>query len=278
MKKILFNYANNMFYESQRKNCYTGKKIGNFDVCLPFSFKDIDESFYLKNKHILDQPRGAGYWMWKYYFADKILKDKNTTKDDIIFYADAGCHFTDKIDKIVEVFKRDNQSVMTYCQLYISSMWTKRDAFVYTGCDEAKYRNTSQRVGGFFMFKKDDFSINFFEELLKYSQDYRIITDSENECGLPNYPDYREHRHDESLISLISKKYDLYPYRNPSQQGYLLNWNITNNLYTEENYKNYVKKGGLNFINFGTFKQYPPIITDDRSTYPTIISLTRNKK
>lgn len=275
MKKILFNYAHNVFLESQRKNSFTGLKIGNFDECLPFSIKDIDEKFYLKNKHILDQPRGAGYWIWKYYFADKILKDKSITKDDIIFYADSGSHFVDKIDKIIEVFQRDNLSVMTYAQLYISSMWTKRDAFILTGCDESKYFNTSQRVGGFFMFKKDDFSINFFEELLKYSQDYRIITDSQNECGLPNYPDFIEHRHDESLISLISKKYDLYPYRNPSQDGFLLNWNITDNLYTKENYENYIKRGGTNF---GTFVQHPPIERDEKSTYPTIINLTRNKK
>lgn len=274
MKKILFNYAHNMFLESQRKNSFTGMRIGNFDECFSFSIKDIDEKFYLKNKHILDQPRGAGYWIWKYYFADKILKDKNITKDDIIFYADSGSHFVDKIDKVIDVFKRDNLSVMTYSQLYISSMWTKRDAFILTGCDEPKYSETSQRVGGFFMFRKDDFSINFFEELLNYSQDYRIITDSQNECGLPNYPDFIEHRHDESLISLISKKYDLYPYKNPTQTGFLFS-NITNNLYTKQNYENYINNGGTKF---GTFVQYPDIITDDKSTYQTIIDLTRDKR
>jgi hypothetical protein len=275
MKKILFNYAHNKFLNSQVHNSETGLKIGNFDKVYQFRFEDIDKDFYEKNKHILNQHRGAGYWLWKYYFAVKLLNDSSITEEDRIFYCDSGSEFVNSINSMIDVFDRDNLSVMTFLQLHKSAFWTKRDAFVYTNCDEPRFTETSQRVGGFFMFKKDDFSIKFFNELLHYGQDYRIITDAPNQCGLPNYSGFRDHRHDESLISIIAKKYELYPYRNPCQFGLEEIVKASDNIYTRENYNTFISKGGYNY---GTFEQYPPIIIDDKSTYPTIINLTRNPK
>ena len=40
--------------------------------------KDIDPEFYAKNKFILNQPRGAGYWLWKHY----IIKDALSRVND----------------------------------------------------------------------------------------------------------------------------------------------------------------------------------------------------
>lgn len=274
MRKILFNYAHNKFLNSQKNNTKTGYEIGKFDIVYEFKFDDIDKEFYEKNKNILDLSRGAGYWLWKYYFANKLLNSDDITEEDVIFYCDSGSHFINSIDSMVDVFKRDNLSIMTFLQLHKSSWWTKRDAFVLTNCDEPKYTNTGLRVGGFFMFKKNEQSKNFFSELLNFAQDHRIITDSPNECGLPNYEGFREHRHDEALISIISKKYELYPYRNPCQYGINEILYYCNNCYTKECYENHIKNGGGDY---GTFEQHPPMDTDLKSDYPTIIELTRNQ-
>jgi len=285
MKKILFNYAHNAFYTAQTFNAQSGLAVGNFDVAHQFRFHDIDGEFYKKNKFILDQPKGAGYWIWKYYFALKLLEDESVGEDDIIFYSDSGSHFISSIDPMVKVFKRDNLSVMTFLQLHKSTLFTKRDLFVLTGCDEPKYTNTCQRVGGWIMFKKDDFSLNFFDELLKYAVDYRIIADSPSQCGLPEYPDFFRHQHDESLISVIAKKYELYPYRNPSQHG-MIDLRKSNNEYTQQSYERYMETPELWDIHevgqghawdYKTFEQYPPVPSDTKSDYPTILELTRNR-
>ena len=39
--------------------------------------------------------------------------------------------------------------------------------------------------------------------------DKRIITDDPNEPGVENYPDFKEHRHDQSILSLLVKKFGL---------------------------------------------------------------------
>jgi len=273
--KILFNYANNGYYNSQKNNTLTGISVGGFDKSYSFNFSDIDNEFYQKNKFILDKPRGAGYWIWKYYFSLKILNDDSVSENDIIFYCDSGSYFINSIDPMIDVFRRDNLSVMTFLQLHKSSKWTKRDMFHYMDADKPKFTDTGQRVGGFFMFKKDNFSKNFFSECLKYACDYRIITDEPNECGLPNYPDFVDHRHDESLISIMSKKYNLYPYRNPCQYGVDEILKYTKNEYTKKSYLEHINSGGWDY---GTFEQYPDIITDNKSDYPTTIFLTRDRR
>ena len=112
--KILFNYAHNGFYRSQEYNSLTGKQIGGFDKVFQFRLKDIDDEFYIQNRHILDQPRGAGYWLWKYYFADMLVNDSTISENDYIFYSDSGCYFVSSVQNLIDIMERDNISIMTF--------------------------------------------------------------------------------------------------------------------------------------------------------------------
>jgi len=71
--KILYNYAHNKFLNSQERCTKTGYDVGLFDKVYQFRYDDIDLEFKNTNKFILSQNRGAGYWLWKYYFAVKLL-------------------------------------------------------------------------------------------------------------------------------------------------------------------------------------------------------------
>lgn len=284
--KILYNYAHNRFLNSQEYCTKTGYEIGGFDKVYQFRYNDIDEDFRNKNISILSQYRGAGYWLWKYYFAIKLLNDDSIKESDYIFYADSGSHFIDKIDHLIDVMERDKISIMTFRQNHLSHIWTKRDMFIIMGADTPEYTHTGQRVGGWFLFKKNELSKQFFQECLNYGCDPRILTDAPNTLGFPNYPGFRDHRHDESLISVMCKKYKFFPYRNPSQHGIDDDTYFTNNKYNAIGYSEmidkfgpiseWVKKYDGRYFWGESTNQYPPVEVDDRSTYPTIINLTRN--
>ena len=47
----------------------------------------------------------------------------------------------------------------------------------------------------------------FLEKLLNYSTDKRIITDDPNTQGLPNYPGFKSNRHDQTVLSILYKKF-----------------------------------------------------------------------
>ena len=71
------------------------------------------------------------------------------------------------------------------------------------------YTETPQYMAGIQIYKKSKFTEKFLEDLLYYSQDKRIITDMPNTLGKDNYKGFRENRHDQSIFSLLIKKYGL---------------------------------------------------------------------
>ena len=52
-------------------------------------------------------------------------------------------------------------------------------------------------------------------EWLAYAMDPRILTDIPNQMGKPNHSGFKENRHDQTVISLLSKKWQLDDFRNP---------------------------------------------------------------
>jgi len=61
--------------------------------------------------------------------------------------------------------------------------------------------------------------MKFVSEWLAYAQDRRAITDDDNVLGSINYPDFHGHRHDQAILTLLTKKCGLTVYPDPSQWG-----------------------------------------------------------
>ena len=167
---------------------------------------DIDEEFKEKNKDILSRGSGNGYWLWKPYFLYKTLKTK--LKDgDYLIYSDAGILYIDKAQLIVD-FLNERKAEMYFHRLpHLEKHYTKRDAFILLGADLPFFTETGQFNAAFQIYKKSRFTEIFLEEYLYYAQDKRIISDDPNTLGLENYEGFIDHRHDQSILSLLTKKY-----------------------------------------------------------------------
>jgi hypothetical protein len=88
---LLLNYADAKFLEFQKVNSATGLSVGGFDRVLSFGPTDIDDEFASKNQHILEQPRGSGYWLWKPYFICRALASLSACKRTILRTASSFC-------------------------------------------------------------------------------------------------------------------------------------------------------------------------------------------
>jgi len=241
MMKIYFlNYADDrfknkkgQFRKNQKKLNKSARKQG-FKNIIARNFKDlIKTDFYNENKKILDQPKGAGYWLWKPYFILELLK--KIEPGDIVLYYDCGSYKIKKpIQRKLVNMCNKNKGMILPLWGEINSIFVKRDAFVYMNCDNPKYHNAPHLMAGWMIFQKTTFNLKFVEEWLKYCKDERIVTDMPNTCGLPNLGDFYEHRGDQSVLTNLSVKYGIKPSFGAGGGWYNVD---INNFFDHYNYK-----------------------------------------
>lgn len=214
---VLISYADKAFFKSQKLLKKSALKHGADKVVLyDDNWLRSQREFYIKNKRILDEPRGAGYWIWKpYIILHTLLK---LGDDDILIYIDSGAEIISDIMPLVRLTSFQDV-VLFNNDGHKNKTWTKRDCFYYMNCDSEEYHNGEQVSAGYVVLKKTQFSIEMLIEWLTYCTDERVVTDQPNECGLPNDLSFQDHRHDQSVLSILALKYQIDIYRNPSQWG-----------------------------------------------------------
>lgn len=202
--KILINYANIKYYNAQKSCSESGMKFG-FDKVYQYNINDIDEEFFNKNKTILSNTKGAGYWLWKSYF---LLKTMDIVDyGDYVWYNDSGAEFTSHIDNVFEYVDESEDIILFSTKQFKNKSYTKRDCFYYMNCDSEYYYDSYHLQSSSQIYKKSEKSIEFLNEYLKYCQDERIVSDNVNVCGLNDLPENLGHRHDQSILSLLFLKY-----------------------------------------------------------------------
>jgi len=209
-------YGDEKYRRAKKLNCKTAKRYGA-DKVIAYGPEDIDEDFKTKNDLIWNKIRGGGYWIWKPYIILKTLKE--LSEGDYLIYTDAGAIYVDRISKLIKCMEKEKQDIMAFSLKAKERAWTKRDTFLLLGCDESTYTDSMQILGGYILLKKTKFVEKFLKEWLFWLQDVRVITDQPNCLGKDNYPEFIEHRHDQSVFSLLCKKYGIKPFRDPSQFG-----------------------------------------------------------
>ena len=205
-KIVAISYGDKNFIKQLKINEFTAINVGKVNEYYSYKFIDIDLDFLKKNKEILYRPRGNGYWLWKPYFILKTFKEK-LNKGDYLVYTDAGIFYLDEVEKIIKFMKSINEEIWLNRLTHLEKKYSKRDAFILLDADSPIYTDTFQYMAGIQIYKKSKFSEMFLEKLLNYSTDKRIITDDPNTQGLPNYQGFIDNRHDQTVLSILFKKY-----------------------------------------------------------------------
>lgn len=73
---------------------------------------------------------------------------------------------------------------------------------------DEEYYDTPQAWGGFIIIKNNFISLQIITEWFTYVQDERIVTNLPTVI-MPNHSDFIENRHDQTVISIICKKYKI---------------------------------------------------------------------
>jgi hypothetical protein len=85
------------------------------------------------------------------------------------------------------------------------------------GCDEEKYYEFPQLQDSIVAFCKNNLMMQFVTEWKDYSLRYDVMFGN-NEY--PNFPSLKEHRHNQSIFSILACKYEM-PYLNRTQNVWM---------------------------------------------------------
>jgi len=162
-------------------------------------------------KHFMQtRSRGYGYWIWKTLVLRDIME--KAAPDDVIIYADAGCGISTtpaaraRFAEWIHDVRTHPSHRLSFQMVHMEETWTKGDLFEFMGCNEARYRKTGQHLAGIQAYLNTPENSNLLREHLRIASadDFHYLADEPSR--LPNAPTFRDHRHDQSILSLLFKR------------------------------------------------------------------------
>ena len=212
MNFYFISYATDNFLNCQN-HCHSF--VGNEKfIHKKYNYSDLEDAFCNKNKHILKEKRGAGYWVWKPYL---ILKTMSLASDgDVIVYCDVGDFiYNDIYDFINHKIKKDSKII--FLNIHKHSNWCKKYCLEKMNCLDNKYFEINQVEAGFCIFQNNDENKTFINDWLNFCEQKDLIDDSNISDEIPSFMD---HRHDQAILTnLVFKNniqtvpiQEIYPY------------------------------------------------------------------
>jgi len=214
MKKVLITFGS-QGYEAAKERLRTSAS-GYFDRVILYGENDIDSTFYAANSAILQQPRGWGYWLWKPYFILKTLEALDD--DDLCFYLDATAVFLSSPAVLMELCIANKGTLLFDNAHFLNYAWTKADCFNLMGLNSREYVYGKQADAAIQVYQKTPWNISFLREVLSWCTNHHILTDAPDITG-ENHPDFRQHRWDQSVLSLLAIKHNIPLARSPRRDG-----------------------------------------------------------
>jgi hypothetical protein len=148
--------------------------------------------FFEQNKEILNEPRGAGLWCWKpYIILDALDKCR---PDDILIYSDAGVEFIAPVTHIT----KSMGDIWLFGNMYEHQHWCKADVMN----DIGRWPEGKQCQASVIFVKPA--AQPFIEQWLGKCKWKAHIDDSPS--GIPNHPEFKEHRHDQAILTTLAYK------------------------------------------------------------------------
>ena len=166
-----------------------------------------DKDFWSKHGQFVEtSPKGYGYWIWKPYLVKKQLKSMKT--GEILVYADAGCTLHDSgLPRLLEYIDlAKTYGALVFQSEHLEESWTKMD--VIEAMKAHNLMKTGQIHATSFFLKKSKANVSLVDAWYEMACNYSLLDDTPSKA--PNPPDIKDHRHDQSIWSILCKQKGLY--------------------------------------------------------------------
>lgn len=205
----LITYGNKKFSDSKKRLCNEAKATNWFDTITVYGPEDLDNDFNLKFKNILNQPRIAGYGIWRPYIIKKKLDEIND--NDILIYLDAGCSINpqgkDRFNEYIEMLNNSDEGIISFQMHHIEKKFTIKEIFNYFNVDiNGEIANSGQILDGILIMKKNKNLVTINNIWYNVIYDNALLFTDHYNNNQESY--FKDNRHEQSIFSVIRKMYN----------------------------------------------------------------------
>lgn len=205
----LVSFADGTFAGRRTQFEKEAEALSVFDDMFIYDSGTLPASFRAKHLDFMQsQPRGFGYWIWKPLIIHETLVMSST--DDVVVYLDIGFTLNaagrDRFMDYVEIATESRHKMLSFQNVHTEYKWTKMDLAKRLRIEKSfPVMHTSQLTSGFIVLGKTASNIELLQEWQQVAveSDYRYSDDSRS--TVENHPEFIEHRHDQSISSLLRK-------------------------------------------------------------------------
>ena len=208
-KKAIVTFGTDYLFKNQKiRFKQQATSIDFFDDVIIEDEKSIKPLITLHEEFITKNKRGYGYWIWKPLIIKNTLE--KMSNDDILFYIDCGSSLINndlhKLTNYVNILKNHDIIVFEDSHRY-NKQFIKYNVIKELNVTESLY-NKPIIEGGCVIVKKSKFTIDFLDKWFEYmtKDNYSLVND--DLLNLEQTKDFIEHRHDQILLSILSRSYN----------------------------------------------------------------------
>lgn len=223
MKKILCTFGNTLLAPGFPYFLKNAEAMNVFDEIYTYTEKDFSKDFRKKwGRYLYPYSKGYGYWCWKPPLIKKTLDAMD--EGDILLYTDVGCYLNpngkERLAEYYSIVENSQTGMLGFRSQEVSvngmpeglrfeNEWTKGDVFDYFGVRNDKEITYSTQYEATAVFiRKNPVSMAFVDEWVNViDNDFSLITDDPSRS--PNLEGFKENRHDQSIYSMLAKKYKI---------------------------------------------------------------------
>ncbi len=111
----------------------------------------------------------------------------------------------------------DHRGDLNASPVYVQREWTKRDCFILMNADGPEFWDAPQLMAGIQIYRNCREARSFLAEWFDAATDERVLTDMPNTMGLENLEGFREHRHDQSILTILALRHGIRALPNPGE-------------------------------------------------------------
>lgn len=151
------------------------------------------------------RPKGGGYYFWKAPLIMHHLKE-SSKEGDFIVYSDVGRRDPNKwLSNLLQFMHLSNTSLALYETDLLERQYNKRDAYqYYCGENQDPVQDTTYQLGSsMVVVRKTEAMVAFLNEWQNGMTHYTMLNDRPSK--LEDVEDFVQHKHDQSLLSVILK-------------------------------------------------------------------------